>query len=317
MRNLTAYFHRPFLFTAAVGLIVNLLPASGVQAQIFGEAARTEFFGGWGLRTFYSRISKTDLLREGNKIRSTEQPEVFINIVPFAVVYGALPKLSLLAVVPTISRSAENTVDGRRVSHSDFGLGDITLLAKYRFYKKNDFLRTRELALQAGLKLPTSADDLRDGQRVRLPQPLQLGTGSFDPKLAFIFTEARNRLIFSGDLAYTMTTEANDFEFGDLLNYDFAVKFRFHPARFSDDGPPKQHFAFIEFNGVVRRHATAGGVEIEDSGGHQIFIAPGVQLFLLQNFLFEAGLQIPVLQDLNGTQLGTDFNLRSGVRWIL
>ena len=287
------------------------------KAQVFGEAARTEFFGGFGVRLFYGRINKTDLLINGDEISDLNAPKVFVNVVPVAVVYGAMPKLSLIAVVPTITRTFERTVNGRRVSETDFGVGDMTLFAKYRFYKKDAFLKSRQVALQIGLKLPSGADDLKDDQGNRLPQPLQLGSGSLDYRFILTFIEARNRLIFSGDVGYNFNSEANNFEFGDVFNYDFAAKFRFYPTKFTDSASIKQHFVFLEINGIVSQKSRVGGNKIIDSGGHQIFLAPGFQFFLLENFLFEAGIQIPVLQDLNGSQLGTDFNLRTGLRWII
>ncbi|NIR47469.1 MAG: hypothetical protein GWN61_14370, partial [candidate division Zixibacteria bacterium] len=50
--------------------------------------------------------------------------------------------------------------------------------------------------------------------------------------------------------------------------------------------------------------------EVRDSGRDQIFLSPGVQFLALENIVLESGIQIPVWQDLNGVQLGTDFNLR-------
>lgn len=304
----------PFLLpilACHLGLVTN------VQAQVFGEAARTEFFGGLGIRTFYSRINKTQLLFNGNDISDSNKPKVFVNLVPVALVYGLRPKWSLIAVAPMVTRTFERTVNSQRISETVFGPGDVTLYVKYRFYKKDAFLASRQFAAQLGVKLPTGADNSKDRFGNRLPQPLQLGSGSVDTRFALIFTEARNRLIFSGDLGYTLKTEANEFEFGDLFNYDFAAKFRLLPAKFIDGGSNHQLFLFLELNGVVGRKAKAAGHEIPDSGGHQLFVAPGLQFFLLENFLWEAGVQVPVLQNLNGTQLGTDFHFRTGVRWIV
>ena len=296
---------------------VWFLDRTGRTGTGFGEAARTEFFGGLGIRTFYGRTEKTKLLRDGDEINDPNAREVLVNVVPVAVVYGALPKLSLITIVPVVDRSFDRTTGGQRLSETDTGIGDVTLLAKYRFYKKDAFLKSRQFAVQFGLKLPTGDDDGRDAQGARLPQPVQLGTGAVDAPLTLTFTEVRNRLLFSGDVGYTLRTEANDFEFGDVFNYDLAVKFRFYPAKFVDSGPFKQHFVFLELNGRASGRARAGGAKLADSGGHELFVAPGLQLFLLENVLIEGGVQIPVLQDLNGTQLGTDFNFRAGVRWIM
>lgn len=302
---------------AALALASAILLPHSVLAQVFGEAARTEFFGGLGVRAFYSRVNKTRLLLAGEEIQDPQNMDVFVNLAPVALVFGARPGLSLIAILPTISRTFERTLGGQRVSEHDFGIGDMSLLVKYRFYKKDGFLQSRQLALQVGLKLPTGADDLTSSDGNRLPQPLQLGSGSVDPSAVLVFTQARNRLIVSGDVGYLLTTEANNFENGNVFKYDAAVKFRFHPIRFSDENANKQHFIFLELNGVVRQRSSAAGREIANSGGHELFLAPGAQIFLWENFLLEAGVQIPILQNLSGAQLGTDFSLRTGLRWIL
>ncbi len=135
------------LFTFFLVLGFDFWLPLNAKAQVFGEAARTEFFAGFGVRLFYGRINKTDLLINGDEISDLNAPKVFVNMVPVAVVYGAMPKLSLIAVVPTITRTFERTVNGQRVSETDFGVGDMTLFAKYRFYKKDAFLKSRQVAL--------------------------------------------------------------------------------------------------------------------------------------------------------------------------
>ena len=46
-------------------------------------------------------------------------------------------------------------------------------------------------------------------------------------------------------------------------------------------------------------------------------MAPGFQFFPLENVLWEAGVQLPIVNRLNGTQLGSRFRFRSGLRWIV
>lgn len=305
------------LFIFFLVLSFDLLLPLVAQAQVFGEAARTEFFGGVGFRVFYGRINKTQLLMNGEEISAPNSPKVFVNVVPVAVVYGAIPRFSFIAVFPTITRTVERPVSGQRVSDTDFGLGDIALFAKYRFFKKDYYLNSRQVAFQIGLKLPTGADDLKDEQGNRFPQPLQLSSGSVDYRFILLFTEARNRLVFTGDAGYNLKTEANKFEFGDVFNYDFAAKFRVHPSRYTDKYPVNDLYVFLEVNGIVSQKSKINGNDIDDSGGHQLFLSPGIQFFPLENILLEIGIQIPVLQDLNGTQLGTDFNFRTGLRWFI
>ena len=143
-------------FELTLLLLLSLSQTKSADAQVFGEAARTEFFGGFGVRTFYSRINHTQLLFNGTKISDPNAPQVFVNQTPVAIVYGARPKLSLIAVMPMVRRTRDSASGGQRISETDFGLGDITFFAKYRFYKKDVFLASRQFALQFGVKLPTS-----------------------------------------------------------------------------------------------------------------------------------------------------------------
>lgn len=296
--------------------LIMLISSSNACAQVFSESARTEFFGGLGIRLFYNQTDKTQLLVNGDEVSDPDAPNVFIKSVPAAVVYGANPGLSLIAVIPSVSRTLERSVNGQRLSDTDAGIGDITIFGKYRFYKKDAFLRSRQIAVQLGVKFPTGADDLTDRTGNRFPAPLQLGSGSLDYRLVLTFTEARNRWQFFGDAGYMLRTEANNFKFGNVFYYDATAKFRLHPARYGNKFPTHDLFVFLEINGATIQKAESSGSKIENSGGHEIFLAPGFQFFLLQNFIIEAGIQVPVLQDLNGTQLGTDFRFRSGIRWI-
>ena len=298
-------------------LFLCMLCSASAFAQVFSESARTEFFGGIGFRIFYGQTHKTQLFVNGDKRDDPEAPEVFVRAVPAALVYGVSPGLSLIGVFPTLRRTVERGVIDARLSDTDVGIGDITLFAKYRLFKKTAFLHLRQLSLQAGVKLPTGADDLRDALGILLPAPLQLGSGSVDYRFALTFTEARNRLQFFGDAGYTLKTSANNFEFGDVFNYDATVRYRIFPAKYGNDFPTHDLFLFMEINGITVQKAKSFGIKLNNSGGNQVFIAPGFQFLLLNNLVVEAGLQLPVFQDLNGVQLGTDFAFRSGLRWIL
>ena len=74
-------FCRSVVFFATIlGLLFDLLTASVASAQVFGEAARTEFLGGLGVRTFYGRINKTDVFRDGDRISDPDPIPIPKNI---------------------------------------------------------------------------------------------------------------------------------------------------------------------------------------------------------------------------------------------
>ena len=316
-RRAPAAPRRPGWVCAAVLVVIQTSTALPLSAQVFGEAARTEFFGGFGVRAFYARTDNSRLLSDGDRISNASGREVIVDAIPVAVVYGLRPGLSLIGIVPSVSRTFRYNVNERQVSETDRGIGDIRALAKYRLYKRYGYNTSRQIALQVGVKLPTGSDDLEDRQGLRFPQPLQLGSGSVDYEVALVATEFRNRLVLSGDIGYALKTEANGFEFGDVFRYDAAAKFRLYPTRYTNKYPVNDLFVFVEVNGTVAARAKSGGRTIEDSGGHEVFLAPGFQFFPLENFILEAGVQLPMVDGLNGTQLGSRFRLRSGLRWIV
>ncbi len=54
-------------------------------------------------------------------------------------------------------------------------------------------------------------------------------------------------------------------------------------------------------------------MELDDTGGTVVFLSPGIQ-WVTQRVIYEASLQVPVIQNLNGSQVETDFVATAGVR---
>ena len=69
-----------WLIAGAVALS-ELGAGSPSMAQVFGQAARTEFFGGLVVRVFYGRINNTRLRSAGEVIANHDGPNVFGNSV--------------------------------------------------------------------------------------------------------------------------------------------------------------------------------------------------------------------------------------------
>ena len=55
------------------------------------------------------------------------------------------------------------------------------------------------------------------------------------------------------------------------------------------------------------------GTDDGNSGGLGLFLTPGLQL-VGRRWVFEASVQLPVVQDLNGTALESDYVVRAGFR---
>lgn len=95
--------------------------------------------------------------------------------------YGVTSDLALFGVLPYLDKQLDlTTPGGQRITRNTNGIGDFRLFARYTAFQKDFLGRTFRIAPFVGLKLPTGDDGDRDSFG-RLPQPLQLGSGSWDP----------------------------------------------------------------------------------------------------------------------------------------
>lgn len=226
-----------------------------------------------------------------------------VRAVPLAVVYGATPKLALFAVAPVLSKELElDTPVGRR-TRDVTGLGDMTFLARYTIVRVDSRAGTFRIAPFAGVEAPTGEDDDRDALG-RLPPPLQLGSGSWDPKVGLVVTRQTLGWELDTAVSYQANREANGFEFGDELRWDASYQHRVWPRQLGG-GVPGFLYAVLESNVIHQRRSEAAGLEDPDSGGTVWFVAPGVQ-YVRKRFGVESVVQIPVAQDLNGSQVERD-----------
>lgn len=230
--------------------------------------------------------------------------------VPSVFAYGFTEKLALIGIAPYLDKSFE--VDRRE--RGDSGLGDSTLLARFQVFQldRSEPRETFRVQLLGGLKFPTGDDDERDSLG-SLPQPLQLGSGSYDPIFAAVFTWQRLRWQTDFDVVYKINTEANDFRFGNTLSHDAALEYRLWPWRLTERGVPNFVYGVLELNGVWADRSEIRGRTLGDSGGYTLFVSPGLQ-YVSRRWLAELSVQLPVLQKLGGDQPRVDFILGGGFR---
>ena len=116
------------------------------------------------------------------------------------------------------------------------------------------------------------------------------------------------------DLRYIFNNEANNFEFGDVFQYNFSFQKRVLPFTLPDEGVYNQFNVLLELNGIYQNKSELMGVSQLSSGGHTLFLSPGLQ-YVKQRIVYEASFQYPIIQDLNGTQLETDYRLALSLRY--
>lgn len=263
-------------------------------------------------------VAKGEFILRGQAVlnRSTDDPgstnrDLRVLTVPTVLAYGATRNLALFGIVPYLDKTMTSTTSSGRVGRGDSGLGDSIFLARYTVLSIDRLGDTRRLAPFLGLKVPTGDDNERDSLG-RLPQPLQLGSGSWDPIVGTSFSWQTFDWEFDSAVQYRFNTKANNFEFGDQARFDMSFQYRLWP-RTLGSGVPAFFYGVLESNLIHSGKNEAGGITNLNTGGTTWFLAPGIQ-YVTRRVVLEAIVQLPVVQDLNGTALGNDYTVRGGFR---
>lgn len=228
------------------------------------------------------------------------------------LVYGVTSDLALFGVLPYVDKNLEITSMGVRRTRDTTGLGDLTLFGRYTVFKDDIPGRTFRVAPFFGVELPTGEDDEIDGSG-RLPASIQAGSGSVDPFGGLVATYQTLDFEIDAQASYKINTEANDFEFGDVARLDASFQYRLWP-RSLGSGVPGFLYGVVEGNLIHQNKNRSNGAKDPDSGGTTLFLMPGLQ-YVTQRWIVEGGVQIPVVQDLNGTALEKDSIVRVGFRF--
>ncbi len=188
---------------------------------------------------------------------------------------------------------------GSPPSHKDTdylsGFGDVVVMGRYALFSQR-YGDWCHLAIGAGVKMPTGDADHENvapfsNQHEYMGPGGQLGTGSWDPKFEIGATKFVGRSRFDAHLMYTVpgagahgSRKGNQFKYdigyGYALSRDFDVE--------------------LELNGVDQQPHIYDGSKTVNTGGHTIYITPGVHWKLGENYHLSLGVPIVVYRDLNG-----------------
>ena len=250
--------------------------------------------------------------------------------------YSVTPRFTMTAVVPVVRRFeaegvtiieeggalAKRAPGTARILHSgengsSFGLGDIALIGRYQFMNRHSLNSTLVAALQGGLRVPTGKTDetLADGDF--LDAHIQPGSGAFTYffGLSTSYAIKRTTVVANGMFGIPGKGEVgNDtYEFGNFFNYDASFRYRLNGGLQSKTS----FFASLGLAGEYRKPEFQNGLPTEEgTGGHTVYLTPGVQLFM-RSIILELSFWQPIVRDLDGEQLGETFKTSGGVTFLL
>ena len=210
--------------------------------------------------------------------------------------YGATSKLAIFGVLPLVYVNREFG----DVTASEFGLGDTALFARYEVYRSDKPGRTLRIAPYAGVRLPTG----RDGKT---------GDGSVDVFGGVVATLASTQWVLDTQLRYDFNREADGFERGDSASLDSSFQYRLAPGRLTQDTKAFV-FGVLELSANYYERNRLGGVTDPNSGGFQLYLTPGLQ-YVTRRWITDFGVKVPIVNDLNGTALETDYAILTSIRF--
>ncbi len=283
---------------------------------IFTQSARTRNFTGQGLipRTTYVRA--THLYDGNDRQRDASDTELTAFVTTVKAIVGLHEDVTLSATLPYFRRELKTTQAGRRLRLNADGFGDVAVVGKWRFWKAPELRGTTEIAGFFGIELPTGSDSIRDAG-MRLPQPLQPGSGSVDGILGAAFTRVWDggRWLVNADAFYKRNAQANDYRFGDVARFDVGGQFRVYPEQYERYDQLTLNL-IVELNGRYAGKDQLDGHRIDGTGGLKLFVSPGIQAIVTENLLFELGVQLPAYRNVQGPQLVEDVRATIGLRWL-
>ena len=180
---------------------------------------------------------------------------------------------------------------------SESGNGDVALLTKYRFWRKD----TLGLQQSAAVLLKVITDTASDGLSKGATDSILGLTWGYEGRTWYRWVSGRYR--FNGK-------NAAGVDRGDKFLLDFVGGYRPNLTSYREPDT----VWLLELNGEFGQSAELGGVELSDSGGSEWFISPGI-FWTTRNFAIKAGLQLPLAENLNGNQPASDYRARVSFEW--
>ncbi len=205
-----------------------------------------------------------------------------------------------------------NNIEHNGLDENNSGVGDIALLAKYSLYRDRMFNASREVSLIAGIELPTGSrheeeGEALDDQILSATEQSGSGTTNFIVGGAGVWTLAP--AIVYGDVTYEMYGSNAAYQFGNALGTRLGASLPVpHVKPLRVTGEFIGHFLARDHSDTPGNGVLPDG-KVDNSGSDTLFIAPGLEWRIHPNWVLKPAVQIPVYQNMRGTQLKTDYNV--------
>jgi thiol-disulfide isomerase/thioredoxin len=234
--------------------------------------------------------------------------------------YQVTPRLSVAALVPLKQVTAPKDIRPQeRVMRSFNGLGDVIVLGSYQLNAPEKPARPTFTA-QFGMRFPTGKSQPEhtfSGSLSRDPV-LQVGHGTFDPLFGFSCAQPLGRNSLSADVLVRLTGGTNRFgvKFGPEVQGSVGLARALKvPRAFSSVFSGAQ--VSVRVHGIKSGHDYDQGKIVQNTGGQWLYLLPGINFQTKGRLSYFFQFQLPVYQNVNGSQLVAPFGFTTGVAFNL
>lgn len=273
-----------FLRISGLSLMALCLAGTVQATPWFTQDPRTLPQGHWRVEqhALYSRYDESLVASETRPLALGREASSLSLVT--RVRYGARDDLTVFVDLPWV-RKRLTANDGSVRTES--GLGDVLLLAKYRYYNRPAARSRRAVSIY----VKPHTGDYRD-----LPGLLAPGSGTTDWGLVHLWEQGRGATTWYASFGYVLTGTRSDLDRdpGDAWTYNLAAEHRLGRGRWN---------ALAELNGRHEGRAHEKGQRVAASGASLLSFSPGVQYVQPgragRSTTLEAGVQIPLLRQGN------------------
>lgn len=239
----------------------------------------------------------------------------------FMLMYAPSDDLTLMAMLPYLRLSMDHiTRKDVEFTTSTEGIGDTEIAGLYTFYRKNQVLH--RLLFKLGLSVPTGSIDERGdtpaGPNQKLPYPMQLGSGTFDPITGIVYLGETENWGWGSEAIATIRLgeNNNNYSLGDKYHFNAWGARKLTDSLSASGGLDGQIWENISGADPELNPSVVPTADPNRRGGRR------VDVFLAINFYVQKGTfkgnrlaiqgSVPVHQSLDGPQLETDWTLTAG-----
>ena len=247
----------------------------------------------------------------------------------FGLMYGATDKLTLMGMLTLAERKMDHvTRAGQSFTTRSSGLGDSSVGALYQLFS-ND---TQSLHVGLQVLLPSAGIDERDDTplgRTQLPYPMQLGSGSWGVSPSITWTGHRGNLSYGAQASakFHLAENDNDYRLGNSYQGTvwgshrwtdyFATSLRVTVSRWEDIHGADPDITTTPPMGPLAGTPLVPTADPDLRGGTRIDVSLGANFRIPKTgATFGVEGTLPVYQELDGPQLGSEWSLTAGIQFV-